>query len=208
MRQRGKRLLVKRAVDVAVAGSALVAAAPLLAVTAGAVAATIGRPVIFRQTRIGRNDERFEMFKFRTMREATDAEGKPLPDAERLTRLGDFLRRRSIDELPQLVNVLRGEMSLVGPRPLVVPYLERYSAEQRRRHEVLPGLTGWGQINGRNTLSWRQKFEYDVWYVDHWSLRLDAKILAKTVLAVARGDGVSADGHVTMPEFTGTEEDP
>ena len=203
MKQKGRRLALKRMVDVAVAGSTLVATAPVLAATAGAIAKTMGRPVLFRQQRIGKDDQPFEVLKFRTMLNATDADGNPLPDADRLTALGKFLRSSSIDELPQLINVLRGEMSLVGPRPLLVRYLDRYSDEQRRRHEVLPGITGWSQVNGRNTLSWDEKFDLDVWYVDHWALGLDAKILAKTLLRVLKRDGVSAEGHATMPEFMG-----
>ncbi len=205
MKQRGVRLAAKRALDVAVSGSILAIGAPLLAATAGAIAVTMGRPVLFRQTRIGRGERRFEVLKFRTMTDAVGPDGAPLPDEERLTRLGRWLRKTSLDELPQLVNVLRGDMSLVGPRPLLVRYLDRYTPEQRRRHEVLPGITGWTQVNGRNALSWAEKFERDVWYVDHWSLRLDLKILAQTAIRVATGDGVSADGHATMPEFMGEE---
>lgn len=203
MKQSGRRLALKRAFDVAVAGSTLVATAPVLAATAGAIAATMGRPVLFRQQRIGKDDRPFQVLKFRTMRDAEGPDGRPLPDAERLTSLGQLLRSTSIDELPQLINVLRGEMSLVGPRPLLVRYLERYTPEQRRRHEVLPGITGYSQVNGRNAISWAERFELDVWYVDHWSLGLDAKILAKTLLRVLDREGVSAEGHATMPEFLG-----
>lgn len=203
MRQRGARLAVKRAVDVAVAGAALAVASPVIVATAGAVAVGLGRPVLFTQPRVGRGDRVFRVYKFRTMRDAAGPDGRPLPDEQRLTPLGRFLRERSLDELPQLVNVLKGDMSLVGPRPLLVRYLERYSPEQRRRHDVLPGLTGWSQVNGRNALSWSEKLALDVWYVDHWSLGLDARILARTVVGVVRGDGISAAGHATMPEFTG-----
>jgi lipopolysaccharide/colanic/teichoic acid biosynthesis glycosyltransferase len=164
----------------------------------------IGRPVLFRQLRPGLHGEPFEMIKLRTMRDAVDRSGRPLPDAERLTPIGRFLRASSLDELPELWNVLRGEMSLVGPRPLLVRYLPRYSPEQARRHAVRPGVTGWAQVNGRNAADWETKFQLDVWYVDHWSLALDLKILARTILAVLRRDGISAPGDATMPEFQGS----
>lgn len=200
--QRGWRLLAKRAVDVAIAGTALVATAPVMAGAAGAVWMSMGRPVFFRQERLGRGERVFRIVKLRTMRPA-HPEATPDQDAARLTSVGRFLRATSLDELPQLLNVLKGDMSLVGPRPLLVRYLPRYSARQRRRHEVLPGLTGWAQVNGRNTVEWAEKLERDVWYVDHWSVALDLKILAKTAVLVLRRDGVSAEGHATMPEFEG-----
>lgn len=203
MRQRGWRRLVKRAVDTTVAASALCATAPVMAGAAVAIRATMGTPVLFRQQRPGEGGKPFHVYKFRSMRDALPHEVGPDHDAARITRLGAFLRTSSIDELPQLVNVLKGDMSLVGPRPLIMRYLPRYSEEQARRHDVLPGITGWAQINGRNTISWDEKFGYDVWYVDHWSLRLDAKILAKTVVQVLRRDGISSEGHATMPEFMG-----
>jgi lipopolysaccharide/colanic/teichoic acid biosynthesis glycosyltransferase len=193
----------KRVIDVSVAASALVLGAPVLAATALAVRADVGRPVLFRQRRVGRGGRIFELIKFRTMRDAVDARGRPLPDGERLTRIGRLLRGSSLDELPQLINVLRGEMSLVGPRPLLVEYLPRYSPEQARRHEVQPGITGLAQVAGRNALSWPQKFALDVYYVDHLSLALDLKILARTVAAVVRRDGISAAGQATMPPFQG-----
>lgn len=204
MNQSGWRLLVKTAVDRSAALVGLAVAAPVLLGAAVAVRATMGSPVLFRQKRPGRDERTFEIVKFRTMREATDAEGKPLSDAERLTAVGRWLRATSIDELPQLFNVLRGDLALVGPRPLLVRYLPRYSPAQRRRHEVMPGITGWAQIHGRNTISWEEKFALDVWYVEHWSLALDARILIETVGRVLRRDGVSSDGHATMPEFEGT----
>ncbi len=207
MRQQGWPLLVKRTIDAALAGGALVASAPLLGLVATAIRASMGSPVLFRQQRPGRHGETFTTYKFRTMRDAVDHAGRPLPDGERLTPIGRFIRRTSLDELPQLYNVVRGEMSLVGPRPLLVAYLERYSAEQARRHDVLPGITGWAQINGRNATSWNQRFENDLWYVDHWSLGLDLKILALTVWRVIRSDGVSQPGHDTMPVFMGDGED-
>ncbi len=203
MIQSGWRFLVKTAVDRAAGLAGLVVAAPVLAGAAVAVRATMGSPVLFRQKRPGRGERVFEIVKFRTMREATDASGRPLSDAERLTPVGRWLRATSIDELPQLWNVVRGDLSLVGPRPLLVRYLPRYSPEQRRRHEVMPGITGWAQIHGRNAISWEEKFALDVWYVEHWSLALDARILIETVGRVLRRDGVSSEGHATMPEFEG-----
>jgi len=202
-RQSGWRLAVKRASDRTAAAVGLALAAPVLAAAALAIRASLGSPVLFRQERPGLGGRPFRVVKFRTMREATGPDGAPLPDSERLTALGRFLRSTSIDELPQLWNVLRGDLSLVGPRPLLVRYLPRYSPEQARRHDVLPGITGWAQVNGRNAISWEEKFGLDVWYVDHWTLALDLKILAMTVARVFRRDGISRDGHATMPEFTG-----
>jgi sugar transferase EpsL len=194
---------IKRAVDVVGAAVALVLLSPVLAVAALAVRLRMGPPVLFRQERPGRNARPFVMLKLRTMTDRRDQSGALLADDARLTRLGRFLRRTSIDELPALVNVLAGDMSLVGPRPLLPEYLPLYSAEQARRHEVRPGITGWTQVNGRNALSWDDKFTLDVWYVDHRSLRLDCEILAKTIAQVVRGDGVSAPGHATMAPFRG-----
>ncbi len=193
----------KRVLDVAVAGTALALGAPVIAGAAALVWFDMGRPIFFRQVRPGLHGVPFEMVKLRTMRDAVDRDGRPLPDAERLTKVGRFLRASSLDELPELWNILRGEMSLVGPRPLLVRYLPRYSPEQARRHDVKPGLTGWAQIRGRNAASWAQKLEDDVWYVDHWSLALDLQILARTVIAVLRREGISAVGDATMPEFMG-----
>jgi len=203
MIQTGWRLALKRGIDYAVAATALVAASPVLAVTAVAIRASMGSPVVFRQVRPGRGGQPFEILKFRTMRDARDANGTLLPDHERMTAVGRIVRSTSLDELPQLVNVLRGELSLVGPRPLLMRYLDRYTPEQTRRHDVLPGITGWAQINGRNDLPWPTKLAFDVWYVDHWSLALDARILLLTVVRVLRRSGVSRDGHATMPEFMG-----
>lgn len=177
---------------------------PLLAVLAVLVRIKLGCPVLFRQRRPGRNGACFEIAKFRTMTDARDEKGTLLPDAVRLTTFGRWLRSTSLDELPELLNVLKGEMSLVGPRPLLIQYLGRYTKEQARRHEVPPGLTGWAQINGRNAISWEQKFALDVWYVDHRSLALDVRILALTLLKVIRRDGISAAGDATMPEFKGS----
>jgi sugar transferase EpsL len=195
--------MMKRVIDVAVAASVLVAGAPLIAATAVLVYVDVGRPLLFRQNRVGLGGRIFELMKFRTMTDAVDRDGRPRPDGERLTRIGRFLRASSLDELPQLINVLRGDMSLVGPRPLLVEYLPRYSPEQARRHEVKPGITGLAQVAGRNALSWPEKFALDVFYVDHASVALDLKILARTVAAVVRRDGISAAGQATMPEFRG-----
>jgi sugar transferase EpsL len=196
---------VKRLIDVAVAASVLVLGAPVLAATAALVYADVGRPVLFRQPRVGLGGRVFELIKFRTMKDAIDRDGRPLPDGERLGRVGRLLRASSLDELPQLINVLRGEMSLVGPRPLLVEYLPRYSPQQARRHEVQPGITGLAQVAGRNALSWPEKFALDVHYVDHQSLGLDLTILARTVAAVLRRDGISAAGQATMPPFRGEQ---
>ena len=203
MEQRGWQLAVKRVVDRVAGGVALVAALPVLATTAAAIRVTLGSPVLFRQQRGGYRGSTFEVIKFRTMRDAVGPDGRPLPDEHRLTRFGSFLRATSLDELPQLINVVRGELSLVGPRPLVARYLERYTPEQARRHDVVPGMTGWAQINGRNAHDWPSKFRLDLWYVEHWSLWLDLKILVATVREVLRPTGVSNAGHATMPEFWG-----
>lgn len=203
MQQRGWRRVAKQTFDRVAAAAGLVATAPIMAVTAIAVRTTLGSPILFRQKRPGLHGKPFHLIKFRTMRDAHDASGRPLPDGERLTKLGQFLRSTSLDELPQLVNVLRGELSLVGPRPLIMEYLPRYTKEQARRHEVLPGMTSWTAIHGRNNLSWPEKLRLDTWYVDNWSLVLDAKILFHTVSLVLLRDGISRDGHATMPEFMG-----
>ena len=193
---------VKRLVDVTGALALLLVTSPLFALAALAVWATMGRPIVFRQARAGLGGRIFTLFKLRTMHTAG---GHDLANDElRLTSVGRFLRASSLDELPQLINVLRGEMSLVGPRPLLPSYLERYSADQARRHEVLPGLTGLTQVKGRNGLSWDEKFALDVWYVDHRTLRLDAWILWRTLATVIRREGVAAGGHATMPEFLGS----
>ena len=195
--------VVKRLFDLLLTIPGVILISPLLAVLAVLVRIYLGAPVIFRQRRPGYRGEIFTLYKFRSMRDATDSNGKPLPDSERLTRLGRFLRALSLDELPELWNVLKGELSLVGPRPLLIEYLPLYSAEQARRHDVLPGITGWAQVNGRNTLSWQDKFRLDVWYVDHWSLWLDIRILALTFLKVICREGISAAGTATAPLFTG-----
>jgi len=201
---------IKRAADATAAAVGLVAISPVLAITAVAIRATMGSPVLFRQKRPGLGGRTFELLKFRTMARAKqdDHAVDPSTDAQRLTPVGKFLRDWSIDELPQLVNVLRGDMSLIGPRPLLLQYLPRYSPEQARRHQMPPGITGWAQINGRNSLSWDEKFALDVWYIDRWSLWLDAKILLSTATRVLRRDGISSAGHVTMPEFLGPNQQP
>jgi sugar transferase EpsL len=197
----------KRALDLLTVAPALAVLSPVLAVVAFLVWTRHGTPVLFRQSRPGLGAEPFGILKFRTMVDERDRHGELLPDEERLTALGRFLRRTSLDELPELFNVLKGEMSLVGPRPLLTEYLGRYTEEQARRHEVKPGITGWAQVNGRNALSWEDKFEHDVWYVDHASLWFDLKILAMTVWQVVTGRGISAEGHATMPVFEGTKRD-
>ena len=195
---------MKRLLDIFVSSTALSILAPLILVIAWQINRKMGSPVLFRQTRPDLNGKPFEMIKFRTMKDAVDAQGNPLPDSERLTPFGQFLRSSSLDELPELWNVLKGDMSLVGPRPLLMEYLPLYTPEQYRRHEVRPGVTGWAQINGRNALSWEEKFRLDVWYVDNRSLWLDIKILFLTVKKVVVRDGISADGEATMPKFTGS----
>ncbi len=177
---------------------------PLLAAAALAVRLRLGHPILFRQRRPGLHGEPFTILKFRTMTDACDAGGNLRPDAQRLTTLGRLLRATSLDELPELLNVLKGEMSLVGPRPLLIEYLPRYTVEQARRHEVRPGITGWAQVNGRNALSWEQKFALDVWYVNHCSLWIDLRILWLTAVGVLKRKGISAEGHATMPPFTGS----
>ena len=194
----------KRGLDLVLSALGLTLLSPLLAVVAIMVRWKLGAPILFRQQRPGRGGRAFALFKFRTMLESHDAQGRVLPDAERLTPFGRFLRSASLDELPELWNVLRGEMSLVGPRPLLMQYLDRYSPEQARRHEVRPGITGWAQVNGRNALTWEQKFAYDVWYVDHVSLLLDVKIIALTILKIIKREGISQPGQATAEEFMGS----
>ncbi len=196
---------MKRALEGIVAAAALVFLTPMLALTALAVVLFMGSPVLFRQPRAGLNGEAFTLLKFRTMRDARATDGTLLPNELRLTRFGKFLRALSLDELPQLWNVLKGEMSFVGPRPLLIEYLPLYSAEQARRHEVRPGITGYAQINGRNAISWDEKFELDVWYVDHRSLWFDAKIVGLTILRCASRKDICSEGHATMPAFRGNK---
>lgn len=195
---------MKRLFDFTVALTALICLAPLIAFVAGVVWTIMGSPVVFVQKRPGLYGKFFYLYKFRTMRNERDEEGNLLPDDRRLTPLGRFLRRMSLDELPQLFNVLRGDLSIVGPRPLLVEYLPLYSPEQMRRHEVRPGITGWAQVNGRNAISWDEKFKLDIWYVDHQSIWIDLKILWLTVLRVVRLEGINEAGQPTMSKFRGT----
>lgn len=193
----------KRVLDVVGALGGLLVLSPFLLIGGLLVKIFLGSPILFRQSRPGKDGKLFTCLKFRTMTQAQDGEGRMLPDADRITRLGKLLREYSLDELPELINVVRGEMSLVGPRPLLPKYLERYTPRQNRRHEVRPGITGWAQVNGRNAIDWEQKFELDVWYVDHHNLWLDILILARTLGKLFSPDGITNSGHVTMPEFFG-----
>jgi len=196
--------LIKRLFDYLLTVPGIVVISPVIVVTTILVRLKIGTPVLFSQARPGLHGKAFRIYKFRTMTDAKDADGNLLPDAERLVPFGRFLRSTSLDELPELINVLKGEMSLVGPRPLLMEYLDLYSPEQARRHEVRPGITGWAQVNGRNTLSWEDKFKMDVWYVDNRSLWLDIKILLLTLWKTVRREGISHDGQATMSKFMGT----
>jgi sugar transferase EpsL len=201
---RTRGLGAKRAFDTCVAGAGLLVLSPVMLLTAVAVAVFLGRPVLFRQVRPGLHGRPFRLLKFRTMTDRRDASGELLPDGDRLTPFGAWLRRASLDELPQLLNVVKGDMSLVGPRPLLMEYLPLYDAVQARRHEVRPGITGWAQVGGRNSLSWGERFALDVWYVEHRSMMLDLRILASTVLKVIRREGISQQGHATAERFRGT----
>ena len=194
---------VKRAIDIVCSGLGLIVLSPILIISAILIRKYLGSPIFFTQDRIGKDGKVFKMIKFRTMLDATDKYGNQLPDEERLTSFGKLLRSTSIDELPELVNVFLGDMSLVGPRPLLVEYKDLYSTEQWRRHEVRPGITGWAQVNGRNTLDWKSRFKLDVEYVDNFNLLMDIKILFMTVGKVLKRDGISQDGHVTMEKFNG-----
>ncbi|MEJ0009712.1 MAG: sugar transferase [Alphaproteobacteria bacterium] len=189
---------LKRPLDIVLSAAALIVLSPLLLLLAGLVWREFGRPVLFRQRRIGRGGEPFDVVKFRTMTQARDEAGDLKPDAERLTRFGLWMRALSLDELPEFVNVLRGEMSLIGPRPLLPEYLPYYSAEESRRHDVRPGISGWAQVNGRNNLGWDERLKMDLWYIEHWSLRLDLRIALRTVLVVLRRSDVQTDGHATF----------
>lgn len=201
------RRIGKRALDLSLTVPALLVLAPVGAAVGALARMKLGAPVLFRQDRPGRDDEIFELIKFRTMSTERDSTGELLPDDRRLTSFGKALRGASLDELPTLWNVVRGDMSLVGPRPLLVQYLDRYTPEQRRRHEVRPGITGWAQINGRNALTWDEKFDFDLWYVENVSLRTDLAILLRTVAQVLGQSGISAEGHATMPEFMGSDDE-
>ena len=198
---------VKRLLDLIITVLGLILLSPLLLILAILIALRIGFPILFRQDRPGYKGEVFKIVKFRTMLDLRDENGLLLPDSERITKLGQFLRATSLDELPALFNVLKGEMSLVGPRPLLVEYLPLYNAEQSRRHDVIPGFTGWAQVHGRNELDWLEKFRLDVWYVDHWTFWLDIKILLKTVLKVLKREGISQPGQATAEPFRGNQPD-
>lgn len=197
--------MLKRFFDIVASVLGLIVLSPVIAVVAFLIRKRLGSPILFRQVRPGLGGRPFEMIKFRTMRDALDANGNPLPDAERMTDFGRFLRSSSLDELPELWNVIKGDMSLVGPRPLLMEYLPLYDHVQLRRHDARPGVTGWAQINGRNALSWEEKFKLDVWYVDNQSLWLDLKIIFLTIKKVLIRDGISAEGEVTMTKFTGSK---
>jgi lipopolysaccharide/colanic/teichoic acid biosynthesis glycosyltransferase len=197
---------IKRLFDVVFSAVALIVLSPLLLAIYVAVKVSMGGPVLFRQDRGGYRGSIIQLIKFRTMSYARDADGNLLPDADRLTRVGHILRQWSLDELPQLWNVLRGDLSLVGPRPLFAKYLSRYSEEQKRRHLVRPGITGWAQVNGRNAITWEDRFKLDVWYVDHWSVALDLRILFMTITRVLARKGISEEGQATMTEFVGSRE--
>ena len=202
----GETCGLKHIFDLAIAVPSVIILSPLLVLIGFMVRMRIGAPVLFRQVRPGKNGKPFTNYKFRTMTDELDGDGNLLPDGERLTRLGRFLRKTSMDELPELFNVLKEDMSIVGPRPLLMQYLDRYTPEQARRHEVKPGITGWAQVNGRNAITWEEKFKLDVWYVDHLSLWLDLKIIALTILNILKREGISQPGQPTMEEFLGNYE--
>ena len=197
--------MLKRLLDIIIASTALILLAPLYAFVTYKVKKNLGSPVLFRQVRPGLHGKPFEMIKFRTMKDAVDANGQPLPDSERLTAFGKMLRSTSLDEMPELWNVIKGDMSIVGPRPLLTEYLSLYNEEQAKRHNVRPGMTGYAQVNGRNAIGWEEKFKLDTWYVEHQSTLLDFKIMFKTVHKVLAKDDISAEGEATMTRFTGTE---
>ena len=195
--------ITKRLFDIVVAGASLIVLAPILLLVALLIRTKLGKPIFYRQTRPGLHGKPFEILKFRSMLEAYDENGDPLPNAQRMTSFGQFLRSASLDELPELWNILKGDMSIVGPRPLLMEYIPLYSKQQRRRHDVPPGLTGWSQINGRNAISWEEKFELDVWYVENASFLLDLKIIVMTLIKLLRRDGISHAGDVAMPRYKG-----
>ena len=195
--------VVKRTIDIVCSGLGLIILSPILLITAILIRIKLGSPIFFTQDRVGKDGKIFKMIKFRTMLDAVDKWGEPLPDEERLTPFGKFLRSTSIDELPELINVFKGDMSLVGPRPLLVEYIKLYSKEQFRRHEVRPGITGWAQVNGRNTLRWAEKFKLDIYYVDNFNIFFDIKILFMTLIKVIKREGISQEGSVTMEKFNG-----
>lgn len=194
---------IKRIFDIIASLGGLIVFSPIIIVVAILVRVNLGSPILFTQDRVGKNNKIFKMMKFRTMKDGVDKYGNLLPDSERLTNFGKILRSTSLDELPELINILKGDMSLIGPRPLLVEYLPLYSEEQKRRHDVLPGLTGWAQINGRNTISWREKFKFDVWYVENWSLRLDMQIFFLTIYKVLKRNDIDQNENETCEYFNG-----
>lgn len=198
---------VKRLLDLIISLLALIILSPVFLLISILVAILHGFPILFRQKRPGLKGKIFTLYKFRTMRDLVDDQGQPLPDTKRLTKFGQFLRSTSLDELPELINVIKGEMSLVGPRPLLIEYLPLYNNDQSRRHAILPGITGWAQIHGRNAITWQEKFALDVWYVDHWSFWLDIKIILQTIVKVLRREGISQPGEVSAERFTGNPDD-
>ncbi|MDQ7143782.1 sugar transferase [Mammaliicoccus lentus] len=195
--------MLKRTLDITVSFAALIVSSPVILGTAIVINKKIGKPIFFKQTRPGKDEKPFEILKFRTMTDERDLNGELLPDKDRMTKTGDFIRKTSIDELPQLINVLKGDLSLVGPRPLLMDYLPLYTEEQRKRHLVKPGITGWAQVNGRNTISWEEKFKLDVWYVETQSFKLDMFILYKTIMNVIKRKDITATNHVTIEKFRG-----
>jgi len=197
--------VLKRIIDIIGALVGLIVSSPIMLIVSLIIYLTMGRPVFFKQLRPGLNGKPFVIYKFRTMLDLRDKDGNLLPDEKRITAIGKFLRSTTLDELPEFWNVLKGDMSLVGPRPLLVEYLPRYTPEQARRHNVKPGMTGWAQVNGRNAITWEEKFKLDVWYVDNWNIPLDLKIIFLTILKVFKREGVSAEGYATMPEFVGSK---
>ncbi|VYU27001.1 sugar transferase [Clostridium paraputrificum] len=203
MKKKDLRFLIKRVFDIIVSTCGLMLLSPIIFICSILIKINLGSPIFFTQERIGKDNKKFKMIKFRSMKDGVDKHGNLLPDEVRLTKFGKILRSTSLDELPELINVVRGEMSLIGPRPLLLEYLPLYNESQIKRHDVLPGLTGWAQINGRNSLSWSEKFDLDVWYVDNWSLGLDIKIFFLTIYKVLKREGISQDGQVTMEKFNG-----
>lgn len=199
---------LKRLIDIVISLSGLILSLPLLLILSVLIKLDTKESIFFIQRRPGKNEKIFNMYKFRTMKSLTDEGGNLLPDEKRISKTGALLRRLSLDELPELWNVLRGDMSIVGPRPLVLIYLERYTPEQARRHEVKPGITGWAQVNGRNAITWEEKFKFDIWYVDNWSLWLDFKIIFMTIISIIKGEGINQPGHATMEEFKGSGKEP
>lgn len=195
--------LIKRLFDILFSLLVLIILSPVFLIVALLVRINLGSPILFKQERVGLNNKVFKMYKFRTMKDGKDKNGNLLPDSDRLTKFGKILRSTSLDELPEFINIIKGDMSLIGPRPLLIEYLPLYNNEQIKRHNVLPGLTGWAQVNGRNAISWSDKFKFDVWYVENWSLNLDIKIFFLTIYKVFKRDGISQDGEVTMTKFNG-----